>query len=203
MAWKHLSVVEPPALTSGVKVSQALPVCGFSQDPLPVGMSAPLLSPHQLRMLLLPSKSFLKPEEKKRSFSMQGSLGVKKETPLNAQFCIFDSILQTRCPLTRAYLWMWGCVSLWGIKTARRERFFTKDKHLSYLHAFLTTQILFVLVIYQLSTRAENNSISSMCLWQRPLKRNKPKCPDAVEAASSSLVTKIIKVSPKTGPVSD
>lgn len=66
MAWKHLSVAEPPALTSGVKVSQALPVCGFSQDPLPVGMSAPLLSPHQLRMLLLPSKSFLKPEEKKK-----------------------------------------------------------------------------------------------------------------------------------------
>lgn len=85
MAWKHLSVAEPPALTSGVKVSQALPVCGFSQDPLPVGMSAPLLSPHQLRMLLLPSKSFLKPEEKKKngSVSMQGSLGVKKETPLN------------------------------------------------------------------------------------------------------------------------
>lgn len=83
MAWKHLSVAEPPALTSGVKVSQALPVCGFSQDPLPVGMSAPLLSPHQLRMLLLPSKSFLKPEEKKRSVSMQGSLGVKKEKPLN------------------------------------------------------------------------------------------------------------------------
>lgn len=66
VAWKHLSVAEPPALTSGVKVSQALPVCGFSQDPLPVGMSAPLLSPHQLRMLLLPSKSFLKPEEKKK-----------------------------------------------------------------------------------------------------------------------------------------
>lgn len=86
MAWKHLSVAEPPALTSGVKVSQALPVCGFSQDPLPVGMSAPLLSPHQLRMLLLPSKSFLKPEENKKkngSLSMQGSLGVKKETSLN------------------------------------------------------------------------------------------------------------------------
>lgn len=88
MAWKHLSVAEPPALTSGVKVSQALPVCGFSQDPLPVGMSAPLLSPHRLRMLLLPSKSFLKPEEKKKkkergSVSMQGSLGVKRETPLN------------------------------------------------------------------------------------------------------------------------
>lgn len=66
VAWKHLSVAEPPALTSGVKVSQALPVCGFSQDPLPVGMSAPLLSPHQLRMLLLPSKSFLKPEEKEK-----------------------------------------------------------------------------------------------------------------------------------------
>lgn len=85
VAWKHLSVAEPPALTSGVKVSQALPVCGFSQDPLPVGMSAPLLSPHQLRMLLLPSKSFLKPEKKKKngSVSMQGSLGVKKETSLN------------------------------------------------------------------------------------------------------------------------
>lgn len=66
VAWKHLSVAEPAALTSGVRVSQALPVCGFSQDPLPVGMSAPLLSPHQLRMLLLPSKSFLKPEEKKK-----------------------------------------------------------------------------------------------------------------------------------------
>lgn len=34
VAWKHLSVAEPLALTSGVKVSQALPVCGFSQDPL-------------------------------------------------------------------------------------------------------------------------------------------------------------------------
>lgn len=84
VAWKHLSVAEPAALTSGVRVSQALPVCGFSQDPLPVGMSAPLLSPHQLRMLLLPSKSFLKPEEKKkRSVSMHGSLIVKKEIPLN------------------------------------------------------------------------------------------------------------------------
>lgn len=101
----------PPALTSGVKVSQALPVCGFSQDPLPVGVSAPLLSPHQLRMLLLPSKSFLKPEQKKkrkRSVSMQGSLGVKKEMPLNAAVCMFDSISQTHCTLTRAYLWMWG-----------------------------------------------------------------------------------------------
>lgn len=77
VAWKHLSVTEPPALTSRVKVSQALPVCGFSQDPLPVGMSAPLLSPHQLRMLLLPSKSFLKPEEKKKKsdrFPCRGQL---------------------------------------------------------------------------------------------------------------------------------
>lgn len=76
VAWKHLSVAEPRALTSGVRVSQALPVCGFSQDPLPVGMSAPLLSPHQLRMLLLPSKSFLKPEEKKKKdrFPCRGHL---------------------------------------------------------------------------------------------------------------------------------
>ena len=92
MAWKHLSFAEPPALTPGVKVSQALPVCGFSQDPLPVDVSAPLLSPHQLRMLLLPSKSFLK-LEKKISVSMQGSAYVKEEKPLKLFYARYKCTL--------------------------------------------------------------------------------------------------------------
>lgn len=97
VAWKHLSVAEPLALTSGVKVSQALPVCGFSQDPLPVGMSAPLLSLHQLRMLLLPSKSFLKPEEKKK----------KKKIAFHAEvtWCERRKAIKYRCfvYLTQSY----------------------------------------------------------------------------------------------------
>lgn len=107
MAWKHLSFAEPPALTPGVKVSQPLPVCGFSQDPLPVGVSAPLLSPHQLRMLLLPSKSFLKPE-KNRSVSMQGSANVKKKHHKILLFVFVLLTLQTYAvlyyALTRSYL---------------------------------------------------------------------------------------------------
>lgn len=95
VAWKHLSVAEPPALTSGVKVSQALPVCGFSQDPLPVGMSAPLLSPHQLRMLLLPSKSFLKPEEKIKKKRIAFHAGVTWCEKRNViKYCCFVYLTQ-------------------------------------------------------------------------------------------------------------
>lgn len=64
-----------------------------------------------------------KKKRKKRSVSTQGSLGVKKETPLNIAVCVFDSILQTRRPTTCAYLWMWGCVRLWGMESAWREAF--------------------------------------------------------------------------------
>lgn len=100
--------------------------------------------------------------KKKRSVSMQGSLGAKKETPLNAQFCIFDSILQTRCPLTCAYLWMWGCVSLWGIKTAWRELFLWRVNTFLIFQAFFflnSSYILLILVIYQLLTGIANNCI--------------------------------------------
>lgn len=84
--------------------------------------------------------------KKNGSVSMQGSLGVKKETSLNIAVLYiwlnFTNLLAFDC----AYLWMWGCAGLWGVKSAWRESFLrrvnTRPTFLVFLPFFFQTEAI-------------------------------------------------------------